>query len=183
MILAVLALVVSSFSIYLHFSRADFTSDTYRFSLDYPQGLDVKEEGDTIVLSDDGSEPIAIARSALANASTTYRNYDDFIHSVAAELCVGTSTTCTDVTRDDIYTNAYGVSGAIFYLKYSAREGNATTTREAGPFYAFALPNVPNAEYATLLIYPTHFAEEGALFDAGARAAQDLASSVRVDRD
>ncbi len=181
-LIAVVFLALLGIAFYIFWTRPDYSNAAYGFSFDYPGGIEAREVSDGLIQV--GDEPIATVRVLKANASTTYDNYNDFIHTEASTVCtsLGTTSSCGTVTRDELYSSTSGVSGAVFYLTYSTRSGTATTTREAGPFYAFPLRRVPDSEYTALLIYPARFAEEGDLFDRGSQAAHDISNSLKIER-
>jgi hypothetical protein len=166
----------------------EYVNTSYGFSFSYPARYRLNEYTSRYVRLQNTATGDAVAEVSVEIADkNTFKNVDDFAHARASLTCsiAGSngSTNCPSVSRHESFTGANGAAGEMFYLVYQSVSDSATTTREAGPFYAFDISaNVPESQYAAFLVYPSHAAEESALYDEGSMIAHQLADSLRLTR-
>lgn len=166
-----------------------YENSIYGFSFSYPVNYQAQEYSSSYIALVDPTRPtngdIVYVHVDTTDATTT-QSYEDFMHDRARLTCAADGPTgsqyCTDVARSDQYTTAAGLTGEVFYLtQETVMTGSATTTREAGPFFAFDISaNVTGGEYATLLIRPAWVAEEGELYDLGAVLARAIVDTLSI---
>lgn len=120
-----------------------------------------------------------------------YESAEDFAKARAVNYCAadgpGGSMRCTQVTRAENFTTATGLTGEVFYLAFvhetfaSGDTPASTTTREAGPFYAFNIStDAPGSGYRVLIFRPAPFFEEGEWADTSARVTNEVVNSLTL---
>lgn len=168
-----------------------YASAQYAFSFSYPASLALEEYTPNYVsLYDETTDP----RTLIVNVSVELsREYDQasstfaaFAEARAINYCAADGPTgsiwCTKTTRSEPFAGSSGASGTVIYLEMMKRMGTTTTMREAGPFYIFDITkNASSTKYAALIVRPGDFYSEGAAYDAGAKAANDIVNSLRID--
>lgn len=167
-----------------------YVSNTYGYSFDIPAGHRIKGAVDAYVTVTDttGAEGRAEIQVAQSGATDDSASFAAFAHAAAALSCDADGPTgsarCTGVSRTEPFVSEAGERGEVFYLEYVFTQlpGGATTTREAGPFYAFDLGQRPGHAYTALIVRSTFGAEESERYDEGVVIAHDVAASIRLPR-
>lgn len=161
-----------------------YENATFGFAFSYPAEDSLSEltSRDIEIVDRATGNSLALASIQFAEEGEKASSVRAFAHAQAALTCVSRSATtsarCPDVARSEDFTTSSGVVGEVFYLTYEQQTRDATTTREAGPFYAFDISHAgAEGPLGIVLISPTHPAEESALYDTGASVALHVAQS------
>lgn len=161
-----------------------YENATFGFAFSYPATDSLSEltSRDIEIVDRTTGDSLALASILFADDEDVSSSVGEFAHTQASLTCVSRSATtsarCPKVSRSEGFTASSGVVGEVFYLTYEQRTQGATTTREAGPFYAFDISHSgAEGPLGIVLISPTHPAEESALYDRGATAALHVAQS------
>jgi len=166
----------------------EYTNAEFDFSFIYPSGLEITEYTDQVItITDPAQENAGIVDITveIADTDTSYTDLKEFIHTRAPLYCEadgpGGRMSCSKVSREQSFTTATGISGEIFYLELTHRDGDSATVREAGPFYAFDMSSgILEADFSALLVRPSKFAEESEMYDRGAQIANDIVNTLRL---
>lgn len=162
----------------------EYESVTYGFSFSYPAGSSLNEYASRYigVTSPESADTVADIHIVFADSEDSSESSMDFAHAQAALMCTSEGATdsvrCPGVAHGEQFTSSRGVVGEVFYLTYESVAEGATTTREAGPFYAYDISHGgAEGPFGIVLIRPSHMAQESAAYDAGALLAQKIADS------
>jgi hypothetical protein len=162
----------------------EYENTAYGFSFTYPPQYQLNEYTDRYIelQEPETGQAIAAVEVELSDSALPAANYEDFVHASAENTCAADGPTgsirCTGVTRSEEFTNAQGTKGEVFYLQHEAVINAATTTREAGPYYAFNITGASDDAHAAVLIRLGYAAEESPLYDEGAVLAHAIAESL-----
>jgi len=137
-----------------------YASDAYGYSFEYPAGDSIEEyTPQYVTIMGQTQMEVAEADVLIANTSSSYASFNDFVHSQAMLDCEADgpsgSVRCPDVASSEPYTSATGLSGDVLYLDEVTKENGATSTAQVGPLFVFNISaNVQGSPYAALLIRP-----------------------------
>lgn len=170
-----------------------YSSAEYGFTFSYDPTLVLLEFTPRYLTLEDQTraEPNEIVQIAVEteDALEVPETFSQYVQSRAINYCAadgpGGSMKCTKVTRSEPFVGESGASGDVFYLEFvheTFAEGGgiaSSTTREAGPFYAFELSRGEgDSAFAALIVRPANFFSEGELYDMGAAAAFALVETL-----
>ncbi len=198
---AFVALLALAVGVYFLFARggaaepaggsAVYESEEYGYSYTYDDSLQLNVFTPEYQTLEDTAtqEPNELVQIAVEHAGIMdeAESFDAYAMERAKVYCAadgpGGSLYCTRVTRSDPFTTNTGLLGVVFYLEMvHERRGESTTTREAGPFYAFNISlDSPGSGYSALIIRPAQFYSEGEMYDRGASAAYELVNTLRIE--
>ena len=164
-----------------------YVNTTYGFSFSYPPQYDLIEYTHQDVSLSDSQTGKALADISVksTDGSASFKTYDEFAVHQASLLCeeesAAGSARCPRVSRSESFTAKTSAVGTVMYLEYVVVSTDATTTREAGPFFVFNISRDDSGTaFQALLIRPTRFAEESPAYDAGAALAHSVADSLKT---
>lgn len=165
-----------------------YVNTIYGFSFSYSPAYRLNELTSRDVELQDNVSGEAIAEvSVEISESNSFKSFNEFAHARAELSCAAGdaqgSVSCPSISRSESFTGKNGASGEVFYLEYQLVFDGATSTREAGPYYAFNISGKPPGNtYTALLVRPSSAAEESDRYDAGAAAARRIVDSLQLTK-
>ena len=142
-----------------------YTSATYGYSFEYPEGIDVHEYQPYIVAIGHTTGPDAFDSDVDVSVFDSggeggYESFDDFVFERGSNLCAADgpreSLHCDAIDSRTDFTTKTGLQGeeVYFTLVHDDFTAGASTTARFGPVYVFNIAaNVPDAKFAGLFVY------------------------------
>jgi hypothetical protein len=168
----------------------EYRNDTYGYAFTFPNSVSIQEYTQQTVSvgtpTNGGFDAAADVSVVESGNEGGYENFEAFVFERGRTLCAADgpneSIDCTGIAERNEITTSTGLAAAELYftlVRTNLQTGDSTESR-FGPVYAFNIaPNVPNADFAALLVYQPL---ASALEQPDAALVRNIAESITIDR-